>query len=113
MMRKAALLNPRFPDYYHTGFGCAEIARGDYEAALEHLHKANLPEFALHQAILIATYGLSGRTDDARRALAELAKFRPEFNLESAEKLLGATIPYQAEYRTRLLDGLRRAGLGR
>lgn len=111
MLNKATQLNPKFPDYYHSGFGSAAIARGDYEAALESLHKANLPEFTLHQVLLIATYGLTGRKGDARRALAELAKLQPEFNLESAERLLGVAFPFQPDYRQRLLDGLRKAGV--
>lgn len=113
MLKKAALLNPKFPDYYHTAFGSAEIAKGDYDAALASLHRANLPEFAPHQFLLIAAYGLSGRGEDARRALAEFSNVRPGFDLNGAKESLDMMFPFLPDYRELLLEGLQRAGLRR
>ncbi len=111
MLKKATLLNPKFPDYYHTAFGSAEVAVGDYGAALACLHKAHLPEFLPHQMLLIAAYGLCGRMEDAGRALEELQRFRPGFSISNAEQLLGMIFPFLPEYRELLIDGLAKAGL--
>jgi len=111
MVKKATQLNPNFPDYYHSAFGSAAIAAGDYAAALESLHKAHLPEFMIHQVFLIASYGHLDRAEDARRALAELARVNPGFTLASAAALLEMSFPFQPEFTRKLLAGLERAGL--
>lgn len=111
MLKKAALLNPKHPDYYHTAFGCAAIARGDYEAALESLHKANLPEWTPHQILLIATYALSGRGEDAQRTLKEFSSVRPDFDLNDAKASLEMMFPYLPDFRELLIEGLKRAGM--
>ena len=111
MLKKAALLNPKHPDYYHTAFGSAAIARGDYEGALESLHKANLPEWTPHQMLLIAAYGLSGRGEDSRRTLKEFSSVRPVFDLNDAKESLEMMFPFLPDYRELLLEGLEKAGL--
>jgi len=111
MVTKAALLNPNHPDYYHTVFGWAAFAKGNYATALEQFHKANLPEWLPHQAFLIATYVMLHRQDDARRQLEEVLRLQPGLTLDSAAESLGRMVPFQPELVDAVTEALSNAGL--
>jgi hypothetical protein len=111
MVSKARLLNPNHPDYYYTAFGIAAFVKGDHAAALEQLHKANLPGWIPHQSFLIASYVALERTEDARRQLAQLRQLLPDLTLDSATAQLNMFFPFQPELVRDLVAALDRAGL--
>ena len=57
---------------------------------------------------LAAYYALSGRIDDARRAVSELVKTRPGLTIATVAETLKFVEP---QVLSRYLDGLRIAGL--
>jgi adenylate cyclase len=111
MVSKARLLNPNHPDYYHTAFGMAAFVDKDYTAALEQLHKANLPEWLPHQAFLIASYAMLGRAEDARRQVQQLLQLQPALTLKAAAELLDRMLPFQPELVRSVVETLGKAGL--
>jgi hypothetical protein len=111
MVRKARLLNPNHPDYYHTAFGMAAFVNRNYTEALEQLHKANLPEWLPHQAFLIATYARLQRDADARRQLGQLLRLQPELTLDSAGEFLSRMMPFQPDLVDTVTGALSDAGL--
>ena len=111
MVSKAKLLNPNHPDYYYTAFGIAAFVKGDPAAALEQLHKANLPGWIPHQSFLIASYAALGRTEDARRQLAHVGQLLPDLTLDSAAAQLNMFFPFQPELVQKLVGALESVGL--
>jgi len=106
MLGKASKLNPRHPDYYHTCFGVAAFAGGDYEHALTHLLRADLPEWPPHQAFLAATYVRLDRDGDARRTLETLRRVHPGFTADQARKVLNQVLPFQPALVDSVVDSV-------
>jgi len=78
------------------------FARTEYEPALTHLLKADLPGWQPHQAFLAATYVKLDRDEDARRVLADLRRAHPGFTTEQARTTLHRLLPFQ----TALVDSV-------
>jgi tetratricopeptide (TPR) repeat protein len=98
-VQQAMRLSPRDPEIWlwHINLGDAELGLGHIDAAIEEYHKApsNLD--------LAAAYGLAGKIDEAKSALAEARRQFPDL-----------TIKWAMAHTTgspRWLDGLRKAGL--
>jgi tetratricopeptide (TPR) repeat protein len=111
MVHKAKLLNPNHPDYYYTAFGVEAFVKGDYAAALEQLHKANLPAWVPHQSFLIASYTALNRMEDARLQLTQLKQLLPDLTLDTAAAQLDMMFPFQPELVRELVGALEGVGL--
>lgn len=111
MVDKARLLNPNHPDYYHSAYGVAAYARGEFAEALEALHRASLPEWLPHQAFLVASYVKLGRMAEAERTLAAFLQHQPDFGADAARAVLEKTLPFQRSLVRGVLEDLERAGL--
>ena len=111
MLSKAKLLNPNHPDYYYTAFGIAAFVKDDHAAALEQLHKANLPGWLPHQSFLIASYAALGRTEDARRQLTQVQQLLPGLTLDGAAAQLDMYFPFQPDLVRKLVGALESVGL--
>jgi thioredoxin-like negative regulator of GroEL len=73
------------------------------------------PRYASARAFLAAAYALLGRADDARAALAAYEQERPGTRVSTFRTLapvpLVLTSPAYQQLRSRLNEGLRKAGM--
>ncbi len=121
-LEKAIELNPRQGNmvYYHWWLGMAHIlVPGHNDQAIEYLGKARAdsPRFWWTHLYLAAALGLRGDVDEAKAALAESIKLKPEINsLKSLQAFVARrpweTNPQYVALVKKTIDvGLRRAGL--
>src|SRR5262249_50376615 len=116
---KADRIGPRDPGRWTwlDGRGHALILLGSDEDAVQALTSAldANPRYASARAFLAAAYALLGHTDEARAALAVYEQERPgtqisTFRTRSPVPLVLTSPTYQ-QLRTRLNEGLRKAGM--
>jgi tetratricopeptide (TPR) repeat protein len=110
MMEKAMALNPLHPGWYHIAFFFDAYGRAEYAQALEAARKAEAPGNYLSYVMLAAVYGQLGRKTEASKALDALLKLYPDFQDHARDELESILIG-NPEYVSRMLDGLRKAGL--
>jgi TolB-like protein/Flp pilus assembly protein TadD len=109
---KAIRLSPSGPMMFWC-FWAAAVAQFSgqrYEEAAEwgrRAVRAN-PKWLFGWNVLTASYARLGRVDEARRACAELSRLAPAVSVSSIRQNLAAADP---DYRDRMIDGLRKAGL--
>jgi adenylate cyclase len=82
--KKAIRLNPYAPGAYFHGLAIAYRNIGQYDEAISYAKKAveRSPNSQLSRHILVSTYGLAGREEEARAQAKELLKIHPEFCLQ-------------------------------
>lgn len=83
---------------------------GNFEAAAEMLQRriALMPDTDSSRALLAATYGHMGRTEDAQSTWAEVMEVNPNYSFAEKRKVL----PYKNEKDPdRIAEGLRKAGV--
>jgi adenylate cyclase len=115
-IERAMRLHPRGMADYYWGLGACHLLLGHVDEAIELLRKAravNPRPYFINQW-LAAALGLKGDLDEARAALAEMLRIKPE--LTSLEEIRihypWSTNPEHAALREQTIDlGLRRAGL--
>ena len=81
----------------------------NYEAALSTAHRSlrNWHHW-IPQALIVASLGQLGRTEEARQALEALEKIKPDASIE----FFGANWPpHHPEFIAHILEGLRKAGV--
>jgi adenylate cyclase len=93
----------------YAGIAAAHFAAGRYETAVEWFEKA---VHANPRAVWIyrgyaAALGSTGRQREAETYVRKLLDFYPDVNIRT----LQASLPFSAEFLSRYLEGLRRAGL--
>lgn len=109
---RAMRLNPLDPEMFRmqAGVALAHLLAGRYDSASEWAEKAygEMPTFVMAIAIVAASHGLAGRTDQARQAMHQLRQLDPGLRLSTLEGWL----PFygQADF-SRFAVGLRKAGL--
>ncbi len=116
---KADRIGPRDPGRWTwlDGRGHALILLGRDEEAVRALTSAldANPRYASARAFLAAAYALLGRADDARAALAAYEQERPGTRVSTFRTLapvpLVLTSPAYQQLRSRLNEGLRKAGM--
>ena len=111
-LETAIRLSPRDPNMgsFLVRIANAYLFMRDHEGAVEWARKAlREPHFQWSRhAILISALAHLGRADEARAALAELMRLRPDFS----SRYLTDFAPFADDDDTRhLLDGLKQAGL--
>jgi len=105
---RAKQLNPNHPGWYWYADFYNAYRQGDYRGALSCALKVNLPGHWFSHAAMAAACGHLGERDAAAKALRELLKVRPDF---AATALKDIEKWWEPEYRERLIDGWRKAGL--
>ena len=112
MLEKSRQLNPRFsPWRRHMLIGANRVLLGEYDKAQIALNKAKA-EFPTHQIVnmyLASALALSGRMEQARKALSEYLKLVGE-KRNTIEKVR-ANLKHISPDIERILEGLRRAGM--
>jgi tetratricopeptide (TPR) repeat protein len=108
----AMRLSPLDPELYRmqAGLAVAHLFAGRFDTASFWAEKAfrDLPSFLMVVGIMAASHALSGRTDEARRAMVHLRDLDPALRISRLKDWL----PIQrAEDLATFADGLRRAGL--
>ncbi len=107
---RAMALNPLCPGMWLHFQGQAYYQLQRYEEA-ENVLKRRIfrtPETDASRVLLAATFGQTGRLDEAREQWREVLRVNPAYSLEHRRKVL----PYKnpADFET-VVDGLRKAGL--
>jgi len=107
---QARRFSPRTPIYYLPALGQAYYLTGRYEEAITALKKVLTlnPNLIDTHLGLAASYGESGREEEAQAEVAEVRRISPNFSLEVLRQRIPSKDPAVAE---RLLDNLRKAGL--
>jgi TolB-like protein len=109
---RAMRLSPLDPESYRmqAGMAMAHMFEGRLDAAASWADKSfrDLPSFLLVAAIVAASHALTGRTEEARRAMDHLRALDPSLRISNLRDWL----PIQrAEDLAIFADGLRKAGL--
>lgn len=96
---------------YWAGLSSAYLQLKQYDEAVIHARKAVLsPQARYAPAYLLSALAHAGRTEEARAALMELKRVRPEFTISYLrENILGPMLNEEA--MAHLLDGLAKGGL--
>ena len=119
MVAKADRIGPRDPGRWTwlDGRGHALILLGRDEEAIRTLTSAldANPKNTSPHAFLAAAYALLGRSEEARAALATYLERRPGTRVSTFRTLspvpLALTSPAYRQLRTRVNEGLRKAGM--
>lgn len=108
----AVRLSPLDPEMFRmqVGMALAHFFAGRFDLATDWAEKGlgNLPSFLPPVALVAASHALSGRMDKARLAMQRLRELDPTLRLSNLKDWLPIQRP---EDFTRLVDGLRLAGL--
>jgi len=94
---------------WHIGIGSAHFQAGRYEQAVEWQEKALFSNQAAAWMYrgLIPSYVFAGHLDKAKAGVRELLRAYPGLTIENVR----AAMDFNKDYTTRLVEGLRRAGL--
>jgi TolB-like protein/Flp pilus assembly protein TadD len=119
LVEHAMRLNPHYPPHYLYQQGLAQFGMLRLEAAAATLERALAlnPHDYWSQRLLLATYGLLGRTQNATKLLIEMKKARERGGrLASLDPLTVKAIAYWHPFSNptdaeRFADGLRKAGI--
>jgi adenylate cyclase len=109
-INEAFARNPAPPYWYFMSLGLGHYVLGQYEAAdaaLTELLRRN-PNFPNAMRILMATYGQTGRVEDAQWLAVEYEALGGRATISN---LMNATNIRHAPYRAAIAEGLRLAGL--
>ncbi|HMD30562.1 MAG TPA: protein kinase [Candidatus Acidoferrales bacterium] len=109
LSERAKQLNPNHPGWYWYADFYNAYRQGDDRGALRFALKFNLPNHWGAHAGMAAVCGQLGERDAAAKALRELLILRPDFAVtvrKTFEKW------WEPEYVERVIEGLRKAGLG-
>jgi adenylate cyclase len=110
---RALRLSPADPELYHSrvGMAFAHMFLGQYEDAVACAERAASegPNFMASRLVAAGAYALSGRLDQARRAMSEYLRVFPATCLSNIRNVFG---PYRrSEDIERYRDGFRVAGM--
>lgn len=118
-IKKALQLNPRAQNvfYYYYWMGQSRLLLADTDEAIDLLRmsRAANPQLWHTHLLLAAALGLRGDIEEAKAALAESIRLKPESN--TIVKLLAEAPPYMSNpqflalQQKTILTGLRRAGM--
>ncbi len=94
---------------FQVGMSWAHFAARDYEQALEWAHKSiqRRPNPMGYQVAAASSAHL-GQLDQAQSSLRELLRLQPDLSIVGLEQFF---MPADPDFRERLIDGLRKAGL--
>jgi len=110
ILKKAVRLNPMPPGWYLHNLAVAYRNMGRYDEAIEWGKEAvdREPSNLLSHVVLVSSYSLAGREEEAQAEAAQVLRINPMFSLERLEKTTPQKNP---EVKRRFIDSLRKAGL--
>jgi tetratricopeptide (TPR) repeat protein len=108
-LSQAMALNPHHADWLHFVPFYHHFRLQDYESALVHVKRINMPWFQFMHADTAAVAGQLGRVAEAEAALTELARTCPRFLDPATAHARWTLWIWDAELVDRLMDGLRKA----
>ena len=109
MMAKAMHLNPLHPAWYYLVPFMNEYRRGEYGRALIEAHNFSTPGLFWDPLIRAAVLGQLEHKSEAKKAVDELLKLVPDFNVRGPSLI--RRLAYLDEHVDMLVAGLCKAGL--
>jgi len=107
--RRAMDLNPHHGGWYHFSLIWESCNKGDYEKALEHATRVNMPGMFWQPLVIASLCGLLGRHAEAAAAAKELRKLDTDIELHARQYI--ECWHYSSGLMDRILEGLNKAGL--
>jgi len=108
MLNRVMDQNPYYPTWMHLAPYLENYRKGEFEAALDHANKFNIPTLAWDPILRAAALSHVGSTDEAGAALGELMTSFPDAAASPAHYLQGYI--FIDELVGDVVDGLRKAG---
>ena len=98
------------PGFHFLWLGHAYFGLEQYENAIAEYKKAldRQPDYIFAHILLAASYGLTGREEEARDAAAAVLRIDPKFSVDNFAKRL---VYKDQDYKGHIVEGLGRAGL--
>jgi adenylate cyclase len=109
LLKKGMKLNPYYPSWFHIATYMDYYRRGEYEGAFSEALKLNYPELHLDPMMRAAALGQLGRENEARNAVGELLKLKPDFATRG--RLLISRYVKVDDLVDKIIEGLQKAGL--
>ncbi|WP_439623590.1 adenylate cyclase [Shinella sp.] len=109
LLDQAIALNPAGGGFYHGTRALAAYMLKDNETAVREITKANMQKFPLFHAVAAVIYAEAGMMEAARREGDIFAVMQPDFLQNIIAELTVRNV--RPEDRSRLMAGLRKAGL--
>jgi TolB-like protein/lipoprotein NlpI len=107
--RRAMDLNPHHAGWYHFSLIWESFNKGEYEKALEHATRVNMPGMFWQPLVVACLCGLLGRRAEAASAVRELRKLDKDIELHARQFV--DCWHYSSGLMDRILEGLSKAGL--
>jgi len=107
--RRAMDLNPHHAGWYHFSLIWESCNKGDYEKALEHATRVNMPGMFWQPLVVASLCGLLGRRTEAAAAAKELRKLDKDIEIHARHFI--ECWHYSSGLMDRILEGLSKAGL--
>jgi adenylate cyclase len=107
--RRAMDINPHHAGWYHFSLIWESCNQGDYEKALEHATRVNMPGLFWQPLVVASLCGLLGRRTEAAAAVKELRKIDEDIEVNARHFI--ECWHYSSGLMDRILEGLAKAGL--
>jgi hypothetical protein len=107
--RRAMDINPHHAGWYHFSLIWESFHKGDYEKALEHATRVNMPGLFWQPLVVACICGMLGRRTEAAAAVKELRKL--DENIEVNARHFIECWHYSSGLMDRIVEGLSKAGL--
>jgi TolB-like protein len=108
LVRRAMELNAHHAGWYHFGLIWEAFHKGEYDRALEHASRVNMPGMFWQHLALAAIHGHLGHKAEGEVAVRELLAVDPDFAQHARRQI--ESWHYASGLAERLLEGLRKAG---
>jgi TolB-like protein/Flp pilus assembly protein TadD len=108
LAERATQLNPNHPGWYWLTNVYDAYRRHDSRRALEYVLKVNMPGLWTAQVALATVHSQAGQMEQARMAMRDLLKLRPDFGVTGHKDIGKWWLPDMAE---QIIGDLRKAGL--
>ena len=108
LAERATQLNPNHPGWYWLTNVYDAYRRHDSRRALEYVLKIDMPGLWTAQVALATVHSQAGQMEQARMAIRDLLKLRPDFGVTGHKDIGKWWLPDMAEH---IIGDLRRAGL--
>ncbi len=107
--RRAMDINPHHAGWYHFSLIWESFNKGDYEKALEHATRVNMPGMFWQPLVIACLCGLLGRRTEAAAAVKELRMLDEEIEVNVRHFI--ECWHYSSGLMDRILEGLSKGGL--
>jgi TolB-like protein/Tfp pilus assembly protein PilF len=107
LAERALQLNPNYPNWYNQGLRFAYFFDGQFDKSLKYAKLVTDP-FASDHAYFAAASGMTGNTDAAKAAAAQVARLDPDWTVE---KYLSDGGGYPEGLAMLFIEGARKAGV--